>query len=225
MIKKIFKKILKNPLVQHVVALFLYYYLLFAYKTSKWSISWEDTEMENNFNELNGCLISLWHNRLAFGLRIFGKYQKMSALASLHKDGKLISRIITLAKHKVINGSSSKGATQAVRAIIQALKGGEKIVITPDGPRGPVYQINSNITKLAYKHRKTLIPVSCAADKYFQLRSWDKMMIPKPFSNICVVIGKSIELSKNDEDNKTKLTKTMLRLTEIACKLIDKREV
>ena len=61
-----------------------------------------------------------------------------------------------------------------------------------------------------------MIPVSCHASRYFELRSWDKMMLPKPFSKIIVVIGEPLELSGNDEHDKLLLEEKLNNLTHQA---------
>ena len=81
----------------------------------------------------------------------------------------------------------------AVKGIMNVLKSGENVSITPDGPRGPRHKINSNIIAIAKKCGASIVPVSCAATHYFSLRSWDKLMFPFPFGRITVYIGEVIE--------------------------------
>lgn len=225
MFKKRIKHLFKNKYVQYILACLLYCYLVLVYKTSKWVIKWEDSELEKKIPDINGCFISFWHNRLAFGINIFRNYKKIHALVSSHSDGKIIASVIRIAKHKTISGSSNKNAQSALKSIIKKLESGEKIIITPDGPRGPLYEINSNITRIAHKYNKPIIPMSCISNKYFELKSWDKMLIPKPFSKIYVIFGKAVSLSQDDKKNKDLLKNDMIRLSETAKLYLKQREM
>lgn len=221
MLKKYLKQFLKQSRFIHwLIVQIIYIYLKFVYLTSKWQFVWTDDTLKQRLNTLDGVLFALWHNRLAFGMHIFKKYDNVSALASSHTDGKIITNVIKAMRYKVIEGSTNRNPTKAVRSIINLLELGNKIVITPDGPRGPVHKINSSITKIAYKYNKPLIPISCMATKYFTLNSWDKMMIPKPFGKIIVTIGNSIILSGNTNIDDNLLENELLNLSYEAEKLL-----
>lgn len=118
---------------------------------------------------------------------------------SPHGDGRILGKLIQFFGFDTINGSTNKEATSALRAIIADLKSGTNIVITPDGPRGPAKQINSSMAKLAYKYNYKLIATSCVPENCFRLNSWDKMMVPKPFSKVRVKFSTPITLSGNTE--------------------------
>ncbi|MBA2628503.1 MAG: DUF374 domain-containing protein [Rickettsiaceae bacterium] len=214
MLKKYLKHFLKHSRFIHwLIVRTIYIYLKFVYLTSKWEFIWTDPALKNKFNTLDGALLALWHNRLAFAMHIFKKYDNVFALASSHTDGKIIIDVVRVMDYGVIEGSTNRNPTRAVRSIINLLELGNKIVITPDGPRGPVYKINSTITKIAYKYNKSLIPVSCMATKYFMVNSWDKMILPKPFGKIVVTIGKSIKLSGNVANDDSLLENELLNLS------------
>ncbi len=221
MFKKHLKQFLKQSRFVHLVIVrAIYAYLKFVYLTSRWEFVWTNAPLENKFNTLDGALLALWHNRLAFGMHIFKKYNNVFALASSHTDGKIITDVIRAMNYGVIEGSTNRNPTGAIRSIINSLKLGNKIVITPDGPRGPAYKINSSITKMAYKYNKPLIPISCMAKKYFTLNSWDKMIIPKPFGKIVVTIGSSIILSGDANIDDNLLENELLNLSYEAEKLL-----
>ncbi|MFK7974259.1 MAG: lysophospholipid acyltransferase family protein [Rickettsiaceae bacterium] len=214
MVKKLFKHHLKrNRLVHWMIVHAIFVYLKFVYITSTWHFIWSDKNLKINMNNLDGVLIALWHNRLAFGMHIFENYDNVYALASSHTDGKLITEIIKAMNYQVIEGSSNRNPTGAVRSIIHVIQNKGKVVITPDGPRGPVYKINSNITKIAYKYNKSLIPISCASTRYLKLKSWDHMIIPKPFGKIVVTIGEVMTLSGNESQDSASLEKRLMSLS------------
>lgn len=194
----------------------IYIYLKFAYLTSKWEFIMPKGTSEQKLNEEEGLLFAIWHNRLAYSMYIFANYKNVFGLTSPHSDGKIISKLVSMMGYKIIEGSSNKNATGAVKEIIKQLSNGNKIVVTPDGPRGPLYKNGSVITKIASKHNKKIVPVTCMASKYFQLNSWDQMMIPKPFSKITVLMGKPLVLSGSEDDDRLLLETKLNDLTSQA---------
>ena len=94
----------------------------------------------------------------------------------------------------VIWGSSNKNPTNSLKKIFAKLKEKECLAITPDGPRGPVFEINSNIVKIASKFKLNIIPVTFGASKKKIFKSWDKFMLPLPFSRISLIYGNPVEV-------------------------------
>ena len=95
------------------------------------------------------------------------KEKKINMLISEHPDGQLISKTVKYFGINTIYGSSSKGGTKAIRNIIQSLKSGESVGITPDGPRGPRMKINSAIIKIASLTGYKILPLSCSVKNRF----------------------------------------------------------
>ena len=211
--RKKIKIYLKNSrLLFNIVAVIIFIYLKFSYFTSKWIFITPKDFDEQNLNDESGLFFALWHNRLAYSMYIFRNYKNIFGLTSPHSDGKIIGKLVLMMNYKIIEGSTNKNSNSAVKEIIKQITNGAKIVITPDGPRGPVYKNGSVITKIASKYKKKVIPVSCHASRYFEVKSWDKMMLPKPFSKIIVVIGEPLELSGNDEYDRLLLEKKLNNL-------------
>ncbi len=129
----------------------------------------------------------------------------MYGLTSPHSDGKIIAKLALMMGYGIIEGSSNKNSSAAVKEIITHLNQNHGILVTPDGPRGPRHKNGSIITKIANKYNKKLVPLSCFASNYFTLNSWDQMTIPKPFGKITVIIGNPLELTQDEEYNKLML--------------------
>ncbi len=197
---KLFLK--KNKLVLKLLSNLIYWYLRLVYSTSQFRVQYLEPYSNTAFLQEHRAIFALWHNKLAMGPHLFRNHPDICPLVSSHSDGKIISRVINKFGFKVIEGSTNKNALTALREILRKLKLGGNIVITPDGPRGPVYNINSNITQIARKYDAKLIPISASCSHCFFLRSWDKLMVPLPFSVITVVIGSPLELKGNvKQDN------------------------
>ncbi len=212
MIKKTLKK---NKFALSLVAKLLYIYLRIVYFTSSWQFVFLDDCNKQKFLSQKGVIFAFWHNRLAFGPKIFTGHKDIYALISPHSDGQLISDIVKQFGFGVINGSTNKNSVPALRKIISKLHNGSNIVITPDGPRGPIYKINSNINKIAKKYNIKVIPVSCIASRYFLLKSWDKLMMPLPFGKIMILIGSPLILLGDEDQDNVNLEQALKDLNKI----------
>ena len=214
MIKKSFKHFLKNsPLVHKLSVGIIFLYLKMAYLTNKWIFIWPEGMNDDVINAKDGVLFAIWHNRLAFMMHICRNYDGMYGLASPHTDGKLITDVVRKMGYEIIEGSTNRKPIEALRGIIKQIQSGNKVVITPDGPRGPVYKVKSSITRLGKKYNKEVIPISCMATKYFELKSWDRMIIPKNFGKIVVIIGEPLQLSGDEEQDNRLLEDTLMDLS------------
>ncbi len=194
-IKRIYKSILDNDIIASFFALIIYLYLNFVYFTSKKIIHYSDNFNQNLYQKKNAIYV-FWHNRLALMFFLKPKNIKVSVVISMHRDGKIIASSGKLFGINIIKGSSSQNSIAAMRNIENELRKGNSIVITPDGPRGPVYCINSNVAKIASKIPLEIIPASYYSNKVKRFNSWDNFILPLPFSKIYFSIGKPVVMPK-----------------------------
>jgi lysophospholipid acyltransferase (LPLAT)-like uncharacterized protein len=165
---------------------------------------------------------SLWHNRLLIFplvLRRFFPYRHGAALISASRDGELLSDAIRHFDYDVIRGSSSKLGASALLQLSDVLAAGGDVVITPDGPRGPAYELGPGIVFLAQKTGKAVLPINMEYSSCWRVKSWDRFIIPKPFSKVRVIIGhpETIKSTANDsefESERLRLQNAMLSLVE-----------
>ncbi|MGI4775933.1 MAG: lysophospholipid acyltransferase family protein [Janthinobacterium lividum] len=200
----------------------------FVYATSRWKFIDPENQVENYIPKFDKTIFVLWHNRLAFGPKIFLTNRKTFALVSPHSDGKLISKIVSMFGLGIIEGSSNKNPIGALKKIILNLNCGHNVIITPDGPRGPVYKVSSNLVGVAQKYNSKVVPLTVSCSKYFLLNSWDRLILPLPFNNILVLRGKEISLfNDNNEDKDISeiikcLQATLIEMTSTADRMMDK---
>ena len=135
------------------------------------------------------CFFTVWHGRIILFPKIMKKYGVFKVLTSLHKDGEYVNKFVKLYGNETIRGSTFDGALSATKMIIKCIKEKKSIVITPDGPRGPKYKINSTIIRLASKLQVPIISMSFSSSKVKVLNSWDYFTIPLPFSKIFINIS------------------------------------
>lgn len=151
-------------------------------------------------------IVVLWHGRQFIIPMVFWRFRsnlknKFHALISLHSDGRLIAFVVRFFGIHNVSGSSTRGGKEATLALIEKLKAGDSIALTPDGPKGPIYKSKPGVLKMSYATGAPILPVSFAATKYWQFKSWDKMMLPKPFSRVEIVVGRPYLVTEELSDD------------------------
>lgn len=133
-------------------------------------------------------LILLWHNRLfaaaALADRLDLNDKKMGALISASRDGAQLALFVEALGIVPVRGSSSRRGAIATRQLVRHLQGGRSVVITVDGPRGPCYRAQSGAAMLVAATGAPVLFLGCEAESAFTLKSWDRFVIPLPFSRI-----------------------------------------
>jgi hypothetical protein len=134
------------------------------------------------------CFV-FWHEQIV-PLAHAHRGEGVAILASDHRDGEYISRILTRLSFVPIRGSSTRGGRKALRGMARAAEEGRDLALAPDGPRGPARRFPEEALGIA---RLTGVPVIPAAAGVFPAwradRSWDRMIVPKPGARIRVAYG------------------------------------
>jgi hypothetical protein len=128
-----------------------------------------------------------WHGELLMSPQAYRSlFPKRSAKAMIshHFDGELIARTYHYLKIGAIRGSGRRGAKEVFLKALRALKKGDEILMTPDGPTGPRHHFYEGAVALAQKTKTPLCLITFECNHYWQLKSWDAFVIPKPFSRI-----------------------------------------
>jgi len=128
-----------------------------------------------------------WHGELLMTPQAYRKIHpkhKASAIISQHFDGQLIAGTLALLAIRPLRGSSKKGAKKVLLEAFRSVKSGEEVLITPDGPRGPRHTMSDGALGLAKKSGLPIFIMNYTCSNYWELKSWDKFIIPKPFSKI-----------------------------------------
>ena len=153
------------------------------------------------------AIYCLWHNRLAACTKAyhrFGRPRKsangLAALVSASKDGALLSHILKLFKIQAVRGSSSRRGSQALLELTTWAERGYDLAITPDGPRGPCYEIQDGIITLAQLTGLPILPLTFNLSGKISLRSWDRFQIPLPFAQCELLVGQPIFVPRNLDD-------------------------
>jgi lysophospholipid acyltransferase (LPLAT)-like uncharacterized protein len=116
----------------------------------------------------------------------------MAAMVSASKDGALLAAILTRFNVQPVRGSSSRRGPQALLELTSWAERGYHLAITPDGPRGPCYTVQEGVMSLAQVTGLPIIPFSCKIQWKVRLKSWDRFMIPLPFSKCEMFLEKPV---------------------------------
>lgn len=137
-------------------------------------------------------ILAFWHGRIMMMPYCWRRRQPINMLISQHRDGQIIARTVSHFGIDTIAGSTSKGGMAALRSMLKALKSGQCVGITPDGPRGPRMRASDGIVQLARLSGRPVIPCTFAATRRRVLGSWDRFILPLPWGRGVFVWGQPI---------------------------------
>ncbi len=136
-------------------------------------------------------IFALWHNRIftmpPIWRRTGGKGRKSVVLTSASKDGTTLATAMSMFGLGAIRGSSSRRAVSALIGMKKALREGFDVCVTPDGPKGPRYEVQPGVIKIAQATGADIIPIHIRYSSAWRLKTWDHFVIPKPFSRVSVI--------------------------------------
>jgi len=138
-------------------------------------------------------ILCTWHGRLFLPV-FWNRRQGIVAMVSQHADGEVISRIVKKFGYGSVRGSSTRGGKEAFYQLLAHLKDGGIGAMIPDGPTGPRYVLKAGTILLAQQAECPLIPLTFAAKPCWRLKSWDRMVLPKPFSRAVLYYGDPIKI-------------------------------
>lgn len=160
-------------------------------------------------------IFACWHGELLMFRYAYAHFRKKphaKVLISNHFDGLLIAKTIKHFGLDTIAGSSNRNAAKALIQAIKTLKEGWDIGITPDGPQGPRHVAADGVVVMAQKAHAKIMLVEVIPSRYWQLRSWDKFTIPKPFGTIRFYASELLDVSDMElEEAKKVVQKGLLQ--------------
>ncbi|KMP11793.1 hypothetical protein UR09_02530 [Candidatus Nitromaritima sp. SCGC AAA799-A02] len=180
---------MKKFLFNHVFPYFLYV-LIYVWC---WTIrqSRKNREAEDYVRNLPGrYILTLWHGRIFYLFYYLRRRPDFHLLISPSQDGDLLARLARLMGYSVIRGSTFKQAVSSARALIKVLRREERIIIIADGSRGPRLKAQPGSIQLAGITDAPLIPMTYGARHKIELDTWDRFVLPLPFTRCTVHFGK-----------------------------------
>jgi hypothetical protein len=162
-----------------------------------------ETEGWKNFEAIEESgkipIYTFWHNRIFLGTYFFRR-RGIVVITSQSFDGEYIARFIQRFGYGAVRGSSTRGGVAALVEMIRLMRAGLPMGFTIDGPKGPKYVAKIGACLLAKKTGNPLMPFAVEAEKFWGLKSWDNLQIPKPFSRARVIIAEPIYVPADADD-------------------------
>ena len=138
-------------------------------------------------------------------------------MVSRSRDGEWIARILKYLGYETARGSPGKGGGVALRQMVAHIRSGKPVGLIADGSQGPALEAQKGILILARHANAPLVPLSLACDSCWRLKTWDRTLIPKPFSRIVMAFGSPIWIPKesSSEDLETYRLELQTKLLEL----------
>jgi len=165
-------------------------------------------------------ILAFWHDRLLM-LPLAYRGRKVCIMNSQHRDGEIATRAAARWGVRSVRGSATRGGVGAFLQLVDAFGKGYDLAIVPDGPRGPRHVAKPGVVHLARATGAPIFPVTYAAARRRRLHSWDRMILPLPFSLVLYRAGEPIEVPEDADDEQLKAKRLALqaelnRITELA---------
>ncbi len=199
------RRIRKSDTVRNVGCWVLAKYIWLAWTTGRWEIR-NAGHAERLWREGKPFIISFWHGRMLILPAMWPTTSKIQMLISMHRDGELIARAIGYFGHGTVRGSAAKpgsnkdrGGAAALRGMLKTLKANGYVGITPDGPRGPRMRATEGIVTVARVSGVPIMPCSFSARSRIVFNTWDRFVLPLPFTRGVIVWGEPIFVARDAE--------------------------
>lgn len=182
----------------------------------------EDPHDVVGFVRQQPVIFAIWHNRLLMLPRVFDPSfptRQSYGLISASRDGDMIANWIERAGYGTIRGSSSRKGVAALRQLIDTLAANGNVLFTPDGPRGPLYQVGQGVVFVAQKSGAPIVPIHMEYSSCWRLKSWDRFVVPRPFATLRAIFGQPIRIPplagpEQFEAEQLRLQNAMMSLVE-----------
>jgi lysophospholipid acyltransferase (LPLAT)-like uncharacterized protein len=180
-----------------LIAFFGYLAVRLIGSTLRYEIS---SETDEGLREpVHPGIFAFWH-RCVIPTTYRFRHQRFAVLTSRSFDGEYIARIIRRFGYEAVRGSSSRGGVEGLLELQRVIEQGRSAVFTVDGPRGPVYVAKRGATALARMTGVRVVPFYMAVEKQWTLRSWDGMIVPRPFSRAHIRAGAAVVVPRDADE-------------------------
>lgn len=194
------RQFVRSDRLRRVLCYAIHLYIRFVYATNRWSV--EGAEHPRRLRDAGRpFILAFWHGRLIMIPMAWQRLAPIHMLISAHRDGRIIADAVAHFGVQTVTGSTRKGGSAALRAMVKSLAAGDCVGITPDGPAGPAMVASNGIVNVARLARVPIVPVTFATSRRRMMRSWDRMQIALPFGRGAFIWGEPIVLDDRlDED-------------------------
>ncbi len=171
---------------------------------------WENLEAASQNQKLP--IYTTWHNRVLVST-FFWRHRRIVVMTSQSFDGEYIARFIQRFGFGAARGSSTRGGTGAFVQMMREMRAGHPAGFMIDGPKGPRYVAKMGAVLLAKKTGNPVLPISLTARKLWEVKSWDRLQVPKPFTSVRVYIAPPIFVPAEVDDEGLQAKRNELQLS------------
>ncbi len=181
-----------------------------------------DKDIEKNLEtEDKPIIYTYWHGRMFFYPCYYKNRPGFKLLVSPSEDGEIIARMAYLFGYGVVRGSSYKNPRTALRKLKRVVESGFSTLLIADGSRGPFEKLQPGALMLSKLTGRPALPTTVSFSRCWRAKSWDRLMIPKPFSKAVVVYGAPVTVPKDCdsdglEEKRKELEQTLRSITRLA---------
>jgi lysophospholipid acyltransferase (LPLAT)-like uncharacterized protein len=199
------RQVIRHPAVQAGLARIIGAYLAVVARTTRWQLLRGDDALQE-VAAGRPLILAFWHERLPLVPSLVKlAIEREPAVARLvphvlvsqHRDGRFIGAAVARFGFRMVYGSSRRGGGQAMIEMVNVLRSGHPVAITPDGPRGPRRQAAPGVAQLAALSGAAVLPVGASTSRHRLLPSWDRMMLPLPFGRGVIACGPVIRVPRD----------------------------
>ena len=223
------KKLSRTALVRSTLCFLTAQYVSMVYLTSRWQVVGSDGP-EKFIREGKPFIVAFWHGRLLMLPCTWDTKRPLHLLISQHHDGELISRTVNHLGLRSVRGSTNKRGAQALRRLVRKLRAGEWVGITPDGPHGPRMRASDGVVQLARLANVPIFPLVYSAKRAKALETWDRFLVPFPFTRGIFIWDKPILPPTNNdgasiEDIRMKIEESLIKISKEADQICGRKSI
>lgn len=204
------RKLYYSGVVHSLVYRFIRLYsLLFRFRVEN-EQPWMDY-----YKKGGAVILCVYHQQFFSAIRYFRSYRKYNPglMISQSRDGEIISAVANRTGWVSVRGSSSQGGKQALEMMIDHVKENRLAAHIVDGPRGPIFKVKLGILRMAHESNAVIVPFYVASSNAWFFKSWDRFMLPKPFSKVILRYGDMIKFDTPETSEEFKAQKESLEAT------------
>jgi len=173
--------------------------------TWRWKVVEGEERVEELARDWRPVVFAFWHDRavvcaLFLTARYLRRGHPIVTLTSASRDGELAALVAGGLGSRIARGSSTRGGAQGLRQVLREVRSGAAVAMVPDGPKGPRHEAKPGTATIARVARIPIFPFSWHADRVWQLKSWDRLQIPKPFAKVHVAAGHPTPIARDLPD-------------------------
>ncbi len=200
------KRGLKSALASRLIGALIAGYLKLVWHSSRFA-EHSPAHVDDLLARDQAIILAFWHSRVALPGFALRPGMRVRPLISRHMDGGVLARVIEKLGFEPVRGSTrdqqkakDKGGVAALREMLNTLKAGGHIAITPDGPRGPRMRAGLGLVTLARISGAPVLPMAYSTSRQRVLKTWDRFVLPYPFSRGVFVFGPPIHVPRDLDD-------------------------